>query len=613
METVEKKDKVRQTTLQLTPEQESIIASTGDIKINAVAGSGKTTTIIHYAATRPRNAKILYLAFNKSVKLEAKKRFAEKGLHNVQVETAHSLAYRPIVMRQEYTVSPSGYKTHEIVEKLGLKSGGEKHSEYILANHINKFAAYFCNSNAARVQDLNYADVVTDDGAKAFVKAFYSHIEKGTRLFLAKMNNREIDITHDFYLKKFQLSNPVLDFDYILFDEAQDASPAMLDIFLKQKATKVIVGDMHQQIYSWRHAVNSLDKAAFASYDLSSSFRFNQDIADLATKVLGWKNHLQPTKTVTILGKGKESSTNQKATLGRTNLGLLTKAISFIKDYPDVKHLYFEGNINTYTYADDGASLYDVLHLYNGKHHLIRDKLIGSMETIDDLEDYINKTEDVQLGMMLEIVNEYGNEIPHLIRLLKKKHVEDGEKDKAEMIFSTVHRAKGLEYDAVQLVEDFISESKIERLKSEDEKEKNFNLSKTLEEINLLYVALTRSKHFLRVPESLMPKAFPKSPFIEVIVKKPEPEMEFDPLDNLRAVKQARPKLTERKLPKEPGFYDEIRLKHKNAYLPWTKDLDEELLTMFHKEIAISELATHFGRKHGAIQSRLKKLGYNND
>ena len=35
--------------MELTSEQQAIINSNGNIKINAVAGSGKTTTIIEYA------------------------------------------------------------------------------------------------------------------------------------------------------------------------------------------------------------------------------------------------------------------------------------------------------------------------------------------------------------------------------------------------------------------------------------------------------------------------------------------------------------------------------------------------------------------------------------
>src|ERR1700712_1860571 len=278
--------------MDLTNEQQAIISSSGNIKINAVAGSGKTTTVIEYARTRPKDSKILYLAFNKSVKLEAVKKFADKGLDNVKVETAHSLAYKNIVFHHNYKVRANGYKTNEIAELLNLQANGEKHAEYIVANHINKFIAYFCNSDVQKVQDLNYLDLVLDPKAKTFVRNSYAFIEKQTRTLLAKMDKGEIEITHDFYLKKFQLSNVQLNYDYILFDEGQDASPAMLDIFLKQKATKVIVGDTHQQIYGWRHAVNALEKAKFKTFYLSTSFRFSQDVADLAMKILTWKAEL---------------------------------------------------------------------------------------------------------------------------------------------------------------------------------------------------------------------------------------------------------------------------------------------------------------------------------
>ncbi|HEX6430749.1 MAG TPA: UvrD-helicase domain-containing protein, partial [Niastella sp.] len=348
----------------LTDQQTAIINSNGNLRINAVAGSGKTTTIIEYAASRPANARILYLAFNKSVKLEATRKFAEYGLTNTKVETAHSLAYKHIVFRFNYKVKAQGYKNSEICQLLDIRGNGEKHAEFVIANHISKFVTYFCNSDKAKVQDLNYLDTVVDAQAKTFVRTFYKFIEDGTRLLLAKMDRGEIEITHDFYLKKFQLSNPDLPYDYILFDEAQDASAAMLDVFMKQKATKVIVGDTHQQIYGWRHAVNSLDKADFNTLQLSASFRFTQDIANLATEILSWKNHLFECKPVAITGKGVGKKEVSKATIARTNLGLLLKAIDFITDNTKVKHIYFEGNISSYMYADDGASLYDVLSLY---------------------------------------------------------------------------------------------------------------------------------------------------------------------------------------------------------------------------------------------------------
>ncbi|HMI77214.1 MAG TPA: UvrD-helicase domain-containing protein [Ferruginibacter sp.] len=319
--------------MKLTGEQEAIIRSEGNIKINAVAGSGKTTTIIEYAKARPRHAKILYLAFNKSVKDEAIKKFARNGLHNVTVETAHSLAYKGIVFRHQYKVRPLGYKTHELTELLGLQGrNGEKHHEYIIANHINKFIALYCNSDKLKVQEVNYLETISDAKAKIFVKTFYHYIETQTRQLLAKMDTGKIEITHDFYLKKFQLQNPVLPFDYILFDEGQDASPAMLDIFLKQPATKVIVGDTHQQIYSWRFAINSLEKTSFTPFNLSHSFRFGPNIATLATKIIFWKKAGTGTLPIVIKGLGANNDIKTRAVIGRTNLGLLLKAIEYLTE-----------------------------------------------------------------------------------------------------------------------------------------------------------------------------------------------------------------------------------------------------------------------------------------
>ena len=584
--------------MKLTQEQTDIINASGDIKINAVAGSGKTTTIIEYARTRPANSRILYIAFNKSVKLEAARKFEEKGLHNVKVETAHSLAYRYIVYQNNYKVKAQGYKTNEITELLNLQGNSEKHTEYIIANHINKFIAYFCNSDKQKVQDLNYLDTITDDKAKAFVTSFYPYILGQSRLLLSKMNSGEIEITHDFYLKKFQLAAPQLPYDYILFDEGQDSSPVMLDLFLKQNAIKVIVGDTHQQIYGWRFAVNSLKKTNFKPYFLTTSFRFGQDIANLAMDILQFKSHIEQYKPIPIKGNGISNEHKTQAVLARTNLGLLLKAIEYVTE-KKVKHIYFEGNINSYTYADEGASLYDVLNLYNNKHHMIRDNLIKGMKNIEELEDYIEKTEDVQLGMMVEIVKEYENEIPEIIKTIKAKHVENDQKEKAEMIFSTVHRCKGMEYDTVFLVNDFITKEKIEKM-SLDKYSATYDMAKLNEEINLLYVAVTRARNTLHIPEKLMPKDFSVSPHI-IIVKNLEEE---DKKPRTKIPVKGKKVVT-----KEKTYSVELaRTSFKDAYRPWTTELDEELTIKYYQGATPKELAKHFNRTVGSIISRVKKL-----
>lgn len=589
--------------MELTKEQEAIIHSTGNIKVNAVAGSGKTTTLIAYANSRPVNSKILYLAFNKSVKLDARRKFTEKGLHNVRVETAHSLAFKHIVYQHNYKVRPHGYKTHEIAKLLGLEGNGERHNEYIVANHIGRFITYFCNSDKRKVQDLDYREIVTDSKAKTFVNTFYKYIEKQVRIMLAKMDKGEFEVTHDFYLKKFQLSNPVLPYDYILFDEGQDASTTMLEVFLKQQATKVIVGDTHQQIYGWRYAVNSLEKVDFQSFSLSTSFRFKQDIADLAMRVLKWKKLIGMESPTNIKGLGMPEKIKTKAVIARTNLGLLLKAIEYVTEKKSVKKIYFEGNINSYTYADDGASLYDVLNLYSGKRRLIRDPLIGEMKSIKELEEFIDKTEDVQLGMMLDIVKEYENEIPGIIKAIKEKHIGDDAKEEAEMIFSTVHRCKGMEYDAIQIVNDFITEQKVEKLSTDNKVPEQMH-EKLNEEINLLYVAITRTKKSIHIPETLMPEDIAPSPHIHIMRVSEEEASHEQRLTKPDTLSEGVSDPDEKKT----YNLEEVRKTHQGAYMKWTPELDDELTVMYCEGINVRDMARHFGRSKGAIRSRIKKL-----
>ncbi|WP_317897953.1 UvrD-helicase domain-containing protein [Aurantibacillus circumpalustris] len=587
--------------MKFTQEQEEIIHSTGDIKINAVAGSGKTTTIIEYARLRPTNSKILYLVFNRSVKKEAEKKFREKNIFNVKVETAHSLAYKHIIVGSNYKVRPTSYKTYEVSEILRLNGGGEKHAEYMVANHINKFISYFCNSDKQKLSDLNYLDSISDYKARDFVKRYYNYIEKQTANLLEKMEMGQIDITHDFYLKKFHLLAPQLKYDFILFDEGQDASAAILDVFLKQSAVKVIVGDTHQQIYAWRHAVNSLEKVNFKTFNLSSSFRFGQDIADLANRVLIWKNHIEQQTILPLKGEGLACEIESKAVIARTNLGLLLEAINFVIEKRKITRIYFEGNFNSYTYAEDGASLYDVLNLFNGKHRLIRDKLIKTMRTMEDLEEYIDKTEDSQLGIMVEIVKEYGNAIPVLIKEIKSKHVGDSEKDKAEIVFSTVHRCKGMEYDAIQLANDFITENKILELKKKVREEQA--KIKLMEEVNLLYVALTRTKNSIHIHSTTLPEGFRKSPVIHCIKPDTKTDEMIDSLKSEMPAEDIQSPVNEKSYSVE-----KIREKYKVAYMPWTPEMDQELVAMISSDRSVKQIVELLERSKGAIYSRIKKL-----
>ena len=51
--------------------------------------------------------------------------------------------------------------------------------------------------------------------------------------------------------------------------------------------------------------------------------------------------------------------------------------------------------------------------------------------------------------------------------------------------------------------------------------------------------------------------------------------------------------------PEQPG----------NVYLPWKKETDEYLISLYNEGKSLNELAEIFERNKGAIRSRLKKLG----
>src|SRR5258705_11684492 len=106
--------------MHFTDEQKAVINTNCNLVINAVAGSGKTTTLIEYAKTRAVNSKILYLAFNKTVKTEAIQKFTAAGVAHVKVETAHSLAYDHIIKFSNYQVA-QGYKSYELCDMLHIQ------------------------------------------------------------------------------------------------------------------------------------------------------------------------------------------------------------------------------------------------------------------------------------------------------------------------------------------------------------------------------------------------------------------------------------------------------------------------------------------------------------
>lgn len=561
--------------MPLTNQQRAIVQSSGNIRINAVAGSGKTATLVEYARARSGRGRMLYLAFNRSARREARNRFREAGVRNVDVQTAHSLAYRNIVFRHGYSVV-EGYRAHEVRDMLEIKPVGKHpHSDLVLASHILRLCALFCNHATPRVKDLDYAETVTDPAARGFVERHNGRIVRGARELLAKMDRKEIAVSHDFYLKKFQLSRPLLPYDIVLFDEGQDASPVMLDVFVRQGGTKVIVGDAHQQIYGWRHAINALGKVDFRDYLLSASFRFGQPIADFARECLSWKRHLGVGHAdVVIEGLGRRRRRiRTRATLARTNVALLKAAAHFVMYRRGTPSIFFEGNLNSYLYARNGTSLYDVLNLSLGNMDRVRDPLARKLGSFEALGEYADQTGDNELSTMIDLVDEFGRDLPRIMKRIRECSVAPEHRDRAEMVFSTVHKAKGLEYDDVTMEDDFVNEPRVKSLAKKPEVDRRA----LAEEINLVYVAATRARSRLKPSSGLAGTTASSMELLE------EP------------ARRGKPRLQSKRCPK--------------AGAKWASADEALLKKLFSEGESLDRLATRFGRSRNAVHRRMVRMG----
>ena len=346
----------------LTKEQEDIIHS-GEFsfKINAVAGSGKTTTLLEYAK-KNSHLKILYLAYNKSLQIELYEKLKEYKLSHMSVSTIHSLAYNRIEAYQYNLSHDLKVQTIEKVicsfEQLTNQKQYYPTAEYLAL--IKDLINFYCNSSLIELDSklLSSYKKQSDLGAKILEllsneKKVLAHIKH----ILSAMKNKIIDATHDFYLKMFFLNKRVssnLGYDLILVDEAQDISDVMIGVVEAQNCRRIYVGDSFQQIYSFRFATNALNKIDLPSYDLSKSFRFGDNFAKILANDLNklyelksnYKLKITGIEETTLIGKNHIDLKKPFCVISRTTFGLIQQLVHFIHDN---KKIYFEGGYNSYS------------------------------------------------------------------------------------------------------------------------------------------------------------------------------------------------------------------------------------------------------------------------
>lgn len=498
---------------QLTSEQGDIVSCADNvILINAFAGTGKTSTLIEFAKMKP-DWTIWYIAYNKSMQVEAEKRFPK----NVKCRTLHSIAYEYI--GRKFSSGKIGTdRIYDLCEHLNIKT----ERVATVKNATNLLNVWF-NSSFLELDESIFpaflATISLEDQEN------YPYLTLKYLLGIAKniwrlMQNLESDVkmSHDGYLKLYHLSKPVFNCDCVLLDEAQDSNDVTISIVQNGLCqNKVIVGDIHQAIYQFRGTKNALQDFITAhnkpDFPLTTSFRFNHIIGGYASKIL--KYFKGEKRSINGLGRNGsiykiDGNINEvilgleKGTtiLARKNASLFKLAIHALTEG---KIVYFEGGIQKY----DIALLSSICELETGQDSgKIKHNFVSKFRSFYELETYAGKAKESDLKILTKLVKDNGGS--YTSSLLNKLVEMDRwiTNDLSNNLWccdfqlTTAHRSKGLEFKKVAIWPDFDG---LYEIALDSEKVKHYrsnsldDYNKTIyeQEINLYYVAVTRVKEKL--------------------------------------------------------------------------------------------------------------------
>jgi F-box protein 18 (helicase) len=472
------------------------------------------------------NENFLYLAFGKPQAGEAKERFSK----NAECRTTHSLAYRetgaPYAKNKQKGLGfePRG---KAIMEPLSIKLPW-------MANMTIATLTKYLQSADPEIATHHLPDY-----------AQYKPVEdqilvkrKAAQLWqkMCDRNDTSIPMSHDGYLKLWQLEclrsgkvpNVFYQYDAILLDEAQDTNPtfeAILGQIISQRSHAVIlVGDERQAIYQWRGAVNMMGRLSESiesgeingvKRSLTESFRYGPRTADVAVKILS----LGCEKEAAITARGKDEphvTASSRCYLARTNAALMDQAIATLDSDPR-GILHFAGT-NPRSRYDPTVPyklnfIRSVYHYFAYECHLATDPTIKRYENWNDILQHAYGDEgnrdqesgDKELAAAVKFVEKHRYQTLPVLDLIVSR---SGEPERAIASFSTAHRAKGLEWDYVNILDDFI------KLGSEMDRNENGELQLPDEqELNLLYVAVTRGRKWVQLNHDLaefVEKEFPR-------------------------------------------------------------------------------------------------------
>jgi len=464
--------------LQLFNEGESLRAE-------ALAGSGKTTSLRYVVHCGQMYGKALYTSFGRKNIEEAKAKFPSD---RIDVRTNHSLAYRGFGRRWQDAgrlvgrISPGSlmgimdWKDATFSPYASARTGA-----HMVLSTLDHFLQ---SADDAVTEQHAYRAMGGRIKSDADARGFVGRLISLTRDVWARMmaTRDTMPITHDVYLKAWALTRPQLGFKHILLDEAQDSSDLIVGLLKDQiNAQLIVVGDKNQSIYGFRGAINAMD--AFETPNvcsLTQSFRFGHEIATMATAVLDMYVADPPVvRGFSAIDSRIGPLARPFCVLARTNSSLIGDLITALAATPHAR-LAVVGGVD------------EMVKLVNGAESLMR----GERTWVSDLAEFANWNQVVKateeeaykyLKPLVDMVTTYGP--PALLQFLARVNGNEKNESTCDQVFSTVHKSKGREFPTVRLCDDFAD------FPTTVEEKKRWNP----EEGNLLYVAVTRAQHVLDI------------------------------------------------------------------------------------------------------------------
>lgn len=455
--------------------------------IQAKSGSGKTSTL--YMLANGTEDKILYLAFNKSMAEEARRKMPD----NVECRTLHSICYQQLdqALRHKLTRPEGAYVNvagtgNEIAKKFKINNLIDKNGKTLLTRAmiglmVKQTVGKFEFSDDAHLGRKHFPTVYLADLKRKNInenKLITEVVSYAKQLWRERIDPKsETIMTHDTYVKLFELSGKDLGYDIIFGDEFQDVNPAFLSILRNAKAAKriVVVGDEFQSIYQFRGSQNMMKETSTYGVELplTACFRFGPKVADVANMILEDKQPLAHP----LVGKGFDTIvgsyvsdivdyTKPYTIIFRKNLTLLMEAMDRIADGEDIII-----NVDT----KDFISMVDSVNaLRRGDIEKVKHETVLPYATWEEFVDCAESDPDAK-RLLNVVVSGKANTIAHTLRTHRNSPT-------AKVTLTTAHKSKGLEWDQVVVANDFPS---------------NYNKEREwvgLEEAerNLLYVAHTR-------------------------------------------------------------------------------------------------------------------------